>query len=228
TMNLTASQALLSPLWSLPYELQMYLILPAVFLLTQRRNAGVLLLNTLFAAIAISILLPYVPHTGRLDVVRFVPCTIPGAIAYVIAKGRPSKISFAVWPLVLAAIGTVSTWVPIAHEWWLAWAACLLIGTILPFIAETENQFIRLASHWIAEHSYGIYIAHYFCIWIAFNTNALPGAAQWAIFVTLVILLPAVLYAFLERPMNDYGRRITAARPEIDPAETVIASTAGA
>ena len=39
TQNLTRARSLLGPLWSLPWEVQMYVALPVVFLLVRRRDS---------------------------------------------------------------------------------------------------------------------------------------------------------------------------------------------
>lgn len=207
-MNLTNARSLLSPLWSLPYEMQMYLFLPAIFLLARRRGVRTLMGIWCIAVVA-GVLLPLIPHSGRFGLIQFIPCFLPGVIAYKLAQTATRRIPFAGWVLVCTAIFLASGLLPTATQWMVAWLACLAIGVAVPFMAETKSRAVRSASHWIAEHSYGVYLVHYFCIWVAFRANALPRLWQTVLFAIALVALASAAYRWVERPLNELGRKLS-------------------
>ena len=201
--NITDVPSILGPLWSLPYEIQMYVFLPAMFLVARRvRSLWPLLgLWALFVGVAaIHARFGHMP-----DLVRFIPCFLPGVIAYkalLLRQASPqprSQWSFWGWPVFLLAIcgGFV-----LGHGKENGWAACLLTGLAIPQFAEMRSLWLRRTSQLIAKYSYGIYLMHYFCMWLAFVVcSRFPAALQWGVFI---IVLPAscmALYHGLEAPM---------------------------
>ncbi len=66
------------------------------------------------------------------------------------------------------------------------------------------------ASQFIAKYSYGIYLTHTFCIWLAFERLhfLLPRMPQLVLFAALVTGLPVPFYDFLEQPMVQMGKRV--------------------
>ena len=101
--NLTAQHSLLGPTWTLPVELQMYLMLPACFLAARR---GAMAVGSTFIAFIAGYLMvahPVVPLMSRLTVFAYGPCFLGGVLAYslmrrgrdgsglpVLSTGRPS------------------------------------------------------------------------------------------------------------------------------------------
>lgn len=82
---------------------------------------------------------------------------------------------------------------------------CLLLGLTIPLFREiTFSPLIRL-SKWIATYSYGIYLAHSFCIWLA-----LTVLHSWALFVVMIVVLPVALYHGIEHPAIELGTRLAA------------------
>ena len=78
--NLTNKESILGPLWSLPYEMQMYLFLPFLFLFANRIRSIRPLLGLWVAAVAVAMVHARFGHMP--DVVKYIPCFIPGIIAY--------------------------------------------------------------------------------------------------------------------------------------------------
>lgn len=223
--NLTRSRLLLEPMWSLPFEMQMYLMLPALFLLARRsRNVRPLLLAWA-GAVVLALLHPLVPRTGRLGIIEYLPCFLPGVIAYKLAASAQRRVPFFVWGVVLLGVGVLCAAVPGGHPWMSAWIACMIVGTTVPFMAETRSRLAARVSSTIARYSYGCYLTHYFAIWAAFRANHFAPAMQWAVFAVLAISLPAIVYHAIEAPFVQIGRKWSAA-----PAAKLEASysTAGA
>jgi peptidoglycan/LPS O-acetylase OafA/YrhL len=218
--NITEVPSILGPLWSLPYEVQMYLFLPPLFLLAGRIRSVRPLFLLWAASLAIALVHARFGHMP--DLVRFMPCFLPGIIAYkLLVLRRPAQenapsasssvrsrlqLPFFVWPLFLLGI----CWTYVLEQGKEhGWLICLVVGAAIPYFAEMQNPWLRRASQLIARYSYSIYLAHYLCMWLAFVVSAgLPRAAQWGIFM---IALPGgclILYHGLEAPMISFGHRL--------------------
>jgi peptidoglycan/LPS O-acetylase OafA/YrhL len=82
---------------------------------------------------------------------------------------------------------------------------------MIPSFAEIKTRWLRLASNRIATYSYGIYLAHQFCIWIALGLLAShPLWLRIAVLIVLLVGLPVLLYHAIEKPMIELGIRIAA------------------
>jgi peptidoglycan/LPS O-acetylase OafA/YrhL len=72
-----------------------------------------------------------------------------------------------------------------------------------------ENPLARLAKR-IARYSYGIYLLHYFAIWIGFVVcRKLNIALQMAIFATVLVSLSVLLYHTVESPLIAAGVKVS-------------------
>jgi len=204
--NLTYTKSIVNVLWSLPFELQMYAFLPFIFMWIRGKRMFWPLLG-LWAASAIAGFLQLHLHgLGRLSILAFVPCFLPGVIAFSLPY-VPRFKSF-LWPVFILALVAVYT---VRSDVWLGWAISLLLGIMIPFFAEIKTRWLRLASNRIATYSYGIYLAHQFCIWIALGLLAShPLWLRIAVLIVLLVGLPVLLYHAIEKPMIGLGIRIAA------------------
>ena len=80
--NLTGHASFPRPLWSLPYEVQMYLVLPALYQITRTRRpvmwAGLLCVGSVLMVLTL-------PATSlALKLMLYVPCFLPGVLAFVL------------------------------------------------------------------------------------------------------------------------------------------------
>ncbi len=77
------------PLWSLPFELQMYLALPFLFFLTKKKNANsVLIVFGIWAVTVISSI--YFMQSGKTySSLKFAPFFLSGVLAYTLVKMKP-------------------------------------------------------------------------------------------------------------------------------------------
>lgn len=196
--NLTFSDSIVGPLWSLPIEVQMYLLLPFLFFW---RKPTVWALILLWGACGILGHFPQtVPALGWFTLLLYVQNFLPGIIAYNLPDRRMIPSYF--WGpfiLVLASLYTLS---PSRRG---GAILCLLLGLTIPLFREiTFSPLIRL-SKWIATYSYGIYLAHSFCIWLA-----LTVLHSWALFVVMIVVLPVALYHGIEHPAIELGTRLAA------------------
>ena len=138
----TSTPYLSGPLWSLPYELQMYVVLPFIFLAARRKHAllNIAALWLLGAGSAIWLNRFYLQHYGphyddslHSPVTWFVPCFLGGVIAFILAKRKKLSLPFAILPLLLLAFIVGIFYFPIRHT---DWYLCTALGIALPQIAE--------------------------------------------------------------------------------------------
>ena len=229
--NLTDRESVIGVLWSLPYEMQMYLFLPGLFLFARKvRSAGTLLLcwlvSVIFAVAQAEV--SFLP-----SLLRYLPCFLPGIIAYRLSMDtdRTSRRwPFWLFPTMLFTCAAVYSVLQHHFERGAAFAGmpiCLLVGSTLPFFADPGDGMIRRISNLIARYSYGIYLTQTFCLWLAFmKLSALPVVAQWMLFTVAVAGLPVLLYHTVEAPMIAVGNRFIAARLGRHPAPRLLSEFA--
>ena len=214
--NLTFLPSVSSPMWSLPYEMQMYLALPAVYALTTRekplRKLFLVALIAGAAALLQRAFLP-LPYDGmHLPLTYFVPCFLGGAYAFVSARKlrqKKSAIPPVALPLLLTACAALFS---IERRWPFDWAICTALGLSLPLFRELRNAGVRSICHVIAKYSYGIYLWHWPLLWLWFRKiEGLPVPGRFLLFFASLAVLCVGSYHALEEPLIRVGRRI--ARP---------------
>jgi peptidoglycan/LPS O-acetylase OafA/YrhL len=89
--NLHPYKSVSAPLWSLPYEVQMYLMLPAIFFLLKRFPTK---LSVLLLWVAICGAEPFAPV-----LLEYVPCFLGGVLAYQLSKERTFALPSWVLPI---------------------------------------------------------------------------------------------------------------------------------
>ncbi len=206
--NLIKPGSIVNVLWSLPYEVQMYIFLPFLFLWIRGKQSALRTLTILWAA-AVIVAIAHRQVAGifpfdRLGLVQYVPCFLPGVIAFVLPHA-PRVKSFLWLPFILVLVCVFAV-VPYAPT---GWVLCLVLGLAIPFFGEIKTSWLRWTSHHIATYSYGIYLSHQFCIWLA--ADVIGGWSAWVRFPTLAMLLigiPIVLYHTIEKPMIGLGMRV--------------------
>ena len=206
-------RSLLSVMWSLPYEMGMYLFLPGLFLfLRPNRLLWRVAAIWAFALLVAVSFLNYVGWQIRDDFIAYVPCFIPGVIAYQLQRTRRRKLPAFVWPcLVLFAIPFYLYKQNLIADFRIkSWILCLTVGLAVPFFAQISGRWITTPARLIAKYSYGIYLTHTLCIWLAFEQlhSVLPRIARYGLFGVLVAGLPVVFYHSLEEPMIRVGKRV--------------------
>jgi peptidoglycan/LPS O-acetylase OafA/YrhL len=205
--NLTRTDSVIIPLWSLPYEMQMYLFLPALFLFAwwTRRVWPILLLWAM--AVFMGRHAAGLEKLGFPDFIIYVPCFLSGVLAYQLTKSWRLKLPALLFPVVLAALTVLFLRDPSYQN---AWYSCLLLGVAIPQFKEMTNSAVRGVVHIIARYSYGIYLIHFICIWLAFQAiGGIPDWSRWIILTVTVIVFPYVLYHRVEEPMIRMGQKVS-------------------
>jgi peptidoglycan/LPS O-acetylase OafA/YrhL len=220
--NLFYKEVVTSVLWSLPYEVQMYLVLPLVYLVGRAYGSrGVLTLWC--AAVLAGIVQPHV--TGRLDIAQYGPCFMAGVASYFLGFGAATRrLPFIGWPVVIAIAGGILAYgshlgFPGAGSW----IMCLMLGLTAPLFADLEQPALRKGAAWIARYSYGIYLTHLYAQWAALVVlKEYPAAVRYAVLVVLSLGAPITLYHLVESPMITVGVRV-ARRLPIRVVQTAVA-----
>lgn len=205
--NLTGAPSWPAPLWSLPYELQMYLVLPALYALTITPG-GIRWVGALWLAAVVTIglaMLLHVPH----QLVQYVPCFLAGVIAFGLRGLR--RVSS---PAVLfAAVAWLAAFVPAAAalgapETPLFWLLSIVLGLLLPVTSEIGPGLLAVKAKEVVTYSFGIYLTHLLAeggSFVAFHDW--PWWYQWTMFFAELTVLSYAGYVWLERRGIELGKR---------------------
>jgi peptidoglycan/LPS O-acetylase OafA/YrhL len=221
--NLPQDRSVTGPLWSLPYEVQMYIVLPVVFAIAQRGRLFSLLLWAGGVALLIAIWALHWEHLRLL--LLFVPCFVSGALAYR-APGR--MLPGFLWPFAALALLLLQSLMPPGTATDVSgWLICAALGLAIPMFSELESAVIGRVTGQIAKYSYGIYLSHVPVMWLCFRSLELPVALRWVLFVILILTIPIGLFFAIESPLILLGKRM-AEGYSVDETRRVHAGTARA
>lgn len=218
--NFLRYDQILSPLWSLPYEVQMYCLFPVAYLSIRR-------LRSTKAMVFAWALLATVDHVITPHFVKHVnlghALTIPDFLSYglLFAAGLYAfkemqtarrVVPFWALPVLITVVSIV---------WCLSYGdttKCVLVtfclGLALPYIKASKNSTQTRVCGWVAKYSYGIYLLHFPAIWLAFvHFSYLRMVAQVSIFVFATLGGSVLAYHAIELPMiligNDLAGRLS-------------------
>jgi peptidoglycan/LPS O-acetylase OafA/YrhL len=222
TMNLTGSKAAIFPLWSLPYEIDMYIFLPVLFLFAVRfRSAWTTFGLILAFAVLAFIQLRWSP---RLDLVQYVGCFLPGIIAYQLSSRPRFHWPAALWPILLVFLALLFAGGSALHLkpfFLLRWAVCLALGLATSQFRPIPDGLLRWGAAIVAKYSYGIYLLHVFAMHLSFVAMAAyPVPLRAIAFVAAMFAFPFAAYHLIEKPGIDLGKRLVADLPRAHFART--------
>jgi peptidoglycan/LPS O-acetylase OafA/YrhL len=208
--NITGDPSNPGALWSLPYEVQMYLLLPALYVIVSRsKSAASVYIGVLWCATAGFTLLLWKLGMNY-HLVKYIPCFLPGVLAFTL---RDSDRSMKPW-LLFVYVVLLAIFFPMAvaigvKENLLAWPVCLVLGLIIPRCSEVRTEWLKFVGKLIAKYSFGIYLAHGPCIDFAFNSfSGAPQTLQWLIFISTTTGFSYLAYHVVESPCVEFGRRV--------------------
>jgi peptidoglycan/LPS O-acetylase OafA/YrhL len=218
--NLFNRPSVMGPLWSLPLEVQMYLLLPALFIFVRRTSIGPLV-GVWLASVGIGLVQPWLGAASfgqqlgidRLGIAEYIPCFLAGVIAYYISLRRNGRsLPFWAWALTLFVMAAVYSgwWVRAGNRPYQKWICCLVIGLVVVQCAESTHQFLNRLTHHIAKYSYGLYLGQVPVLWLVFiKLNGLRPSLQWPLFIFLIIAVPVASYHLIEHPLIRIGARMS-------------------
>jgi peptidoglycan/LPS O-acetylase OafA/YrhL len=218
--NITGHDSVLVSMWSLPFEVQMYAVLPFLFVLHARHRASALAIWTCAALFSGALWL--LPSDEPAKICVYIPCFCSGIVAYSMLR-RPRQLSFgtlvtAMAGLLVAAMTLGHLRVPFAI---LDGCAALAVGLVIGRYSVVP-AFMAGASAAIAKYSYGIYLAHLPIMWFCFS----DGQRRWTLFAFLSVFVPVVLYHAIEQPFIRLGARAFALPPLASDDKLMASATA--
>jgi peptidoglycan/LPS O-acetylase OafA/YrhL len=205
--NFTHSKPIVNVLWSLPYELQMYLLLPFLYLWSRKRQIFWPLIIFWVICIYPFSIQPNIHGLSRFGLINFIPNFLGGVIAFTLPQVPRIKSYW--WPIFILLLVFLFT---ISSATITGYVLCLALGLLIPSFAEISTPWLRVASHNIATYSYGVYLSHQFCIWFALGF--LGSHSLWLKIPVLVALLagiPVLFYHSVEKPMIQVGSTLAKA-----------------
>jgi peptidoglycan/LPS O-acetylase OafA/YrhL len=213
-----------TPLWTLPLEIEMYIALPMLFLLL--RNRPVKLLVAIWgASIAAAYMLsPNGDVTGAFTIFKYIPCFLGGVMAWRLMRVRYYRpLPAWLWPVAIAAASCI--WMR-ANERYMPLCIAALgmsLGLAIPLFREIQSKAVRSVSQTMARYSYGIYLSHFPIMLYVMNSDQhhwfkiippMPVMRHYGgpIHAFLVVLFTGIaslaLYHGIEEPGIRLGRRV--------------------
>ncbi len=203
--NLFSGNQLVYVMWSLPLEVQMYLVLPVLFFFVQRnvRVWPLLLFWTVTWLFSVR------GFSGvDLNLVLSVCFFLPGVMAYVGFSRWPARLPSGMFPVVLAGLMLVGG---NASGWRTAALPALALGLSLPLFRQLSSSPLTRAGWYVARYSYGIYLLHPVALVLGFYLLPhQPVFVQVGVFVSSTVALAVIAYHLVEAPCIRLGGKLAA------------------
>jgi len=204
--NLFSGNFIVYPMWSLPIEMQMYVVLPVLFFFL-RKNMALWTLLLFWALGAEFAHKAFGPQEINLAVAA--PYFLSGLMAYVGFLQRKAVLPG--WSFVVA-LGALLWAGGHAGDWQRGWWACLALGLGLPLFRQLQRGPLTRAGWTIARYSYGIYMTHPFAILLGFYVCRDFGRpVQFAMLVGSLVTFSLAAYHLIEVPGRRLGAKAAAA-----------------
>jgi peptidoglycan/LPS O-acetylase OafA/YrhL len=218
--DLAGRDSILAPLWSLPAEVQMYLVLPALYFLVRRRGARAIAFGVWPLAVAIAVASRV--FGLRLTAAHYAPCFVAGVLCFgLLRNSRPVPAALLPVTIIATLLAYMVVYGRFGMQAGLGIFVTLGLGCSLPWFAPIRSLALRAVSHTVAKYSYGTYLFHSLCIWLAFGKWHALGPAGSSICMVLLIAATSVAsYHLIERPLIRVGQRLAAritSRPGVVP-----------
>lgn len=206
TSNITGTPQVLAPMWSLPIEVQMYLLLPVIYLYSDRAADLRKIAAMYVAAVALGWVLP----AGAM----FAPCFMAGIIAFALRERLRPTVPAVWWPVFL--IGMVVVYIAVEeltegihHFLWQA-VICMAVGLAIPLFQQSTFALLNRWTLLIARYSYGVYLFHCVALWVGyFRFGVESPALQGLLTLLTLVTLSVAGYHLLEKPAIRLGARLS-------------------
>lgn len=205
-------------LWTLPIEVEMYVLLPACYVIARRHGVGGAARLIAIAAIAFALIRYDLLRGGwRIrQLARFAPCFLGGVLAYALLRVRQAhegrkRIPPWMWIASLPVSVVLMAAIAFPPSWALAdWLFALAVGATIPFVRDAGPGRLAALAKTIAKYSYGFYLAHVPAMWAAFVVlRPAHWLVQWSVLAALLVALPWAAYHAIERPGIRLGLWLT-------------------
>jgi peptidoglycan/LPS O-acetylase OafA/YrhL/glycosyltransferase involved in cell wall biosynthesis len=224
--NMLRSHAsVIGPLWSLPWEVQMYLLLPLFFVLLRRFDQLFVVFSLWLGATTLALVAtqPALPRLFHAAV--FPPMFIAGMVAYKLLVRRPEgqrRFLFPswLWPFFILGLFALQGWLVRENSFESPYGSvvnaciCLALAVSIPAFDELCAGWVVVPAKQAAKYSYGIYLLHVpALVFVLRYLPGLPLTLKLAAFVGLTALLAFVSFHAIEDPLIRLGKRLTQVSP---------------
>ncbi len=221
--------SIIGPLWSLPWEVQMYLLLPLFYFVLRRYEPWLPALPLWLGAAMLAFVATNSRFPRSFHAAVFLPMFIGGMVAYQLLNrqymlgGVTRKLPAFLWPYFVLAlvvaqsviVGWKSFESPLGAL--LNACICLVLGIAIPSFNDLSVRWIVWPAEKIAKYSYGIYLLHVPAMLIAFHAfTRLPLAIKTVAFLALTGLFAFASFHLIEDPLIQLGKRLTNPASELD------------
>jgi peptidoglycan/LPS O-acetylase OafA/YrhL len=213
--NLVTGQSVLVPMWSLPYEVQMYFVLPFFFLLARRIN-GLWIIGATLAVSYVGAYVLFKLDGGHMNLAGYVPCFLAGVLCYTLRNKVPAFLPGRAWPIFVLLLVSGFCYMQLDSHgviYWLGWLFALLIGVSINLFRDSDQKWFNKLCLQIATYSYGLYLLHVPCLYVVYDiwrpSSPIVGVLA---FVALSCVAAVAAYHLIEAPMVNLGRRLTERR----------------
>jgi peptidoglycan/LPS O-acetylase OafA/YrhL len=201
--NFFSGNFLVYPMWSLPIEVQMYVLLPVLFFFLRKNMA----LWPLLLLWAMATLFAY--RVQELNLALMVPYFLSGLMAYVgFSRWKAMLPGWCFLPALAAIMWAGGR----AGNWHRACFPCLALGLMLPCFRQLNQGLLTRACWQVARYSYGIYLTHPFALLLAFYVGRNLGRPmQVAILVVSLTTFSIAAFHLIESPCMRLGAKAASA-----------------
>jgi peptidoglycan/LPS O-acetylase OafA/YrhL len=215
--NFVRFDQILGPLWSLPYEVQIYCLFPMIYFALRRfSSTRVLLFAWAILAAVDQLIAPRLAQHGYAgnfviipDLLFYFVLFIAGLCAYKEMQTSHPVLPFWLLPAILAFMCVA--WL-LSYDNTKCIFLSLSLGLALPHIQGCEISTLKRICGWVAKYSYGIYLLHDPAIWLGFvRLGHLPIVVRVSTFLLVTFGGSVLIYHALEHPMILIGNNVAAA-----------------
>jgi peptidoglycan/LPS O-acetylase OafA/YrhL len=176
---------LVAPLWTLPMQVEMSLILPVFLFLRKRPIAWAWMLWA--ASIPLAWLQPRLGDA--FGIFEFLPCFMAGVVVWrTMRENGPQKLPAWLWPLTLATLPLIAMLLNAANRPLCTAGFAAVLALLLPRVSEIQSRTIATAARITARYSFSIYLVHFPIISYILGT---PGSNyQWFRYIPPMPVIP--------------------------------------